>query len=459
MRVADGFRVRFKPGEDNLIDAFDYGYNFGCILQNKENKRAEKSGARQLVKCLVCGEIFDSSLEVCPVCGVGKENFVPVDAQESEFSNDTKDFYVILGNGTAGWNAAAEIRKRNKTASILMISNEPYRTYNRPMLTKSIMADLDEEQIAVQNAGWYEEQNIQQVLDMEVVAIHPETKEIELEGCLKFVYTKLIYALGSECFIPPIAGAEKKGVIAIRSLDDTKKVAAMLPDVEHVVQVTVLEAACQLMGRQLDDAAGEMLKHISEQQGVQIYTGVSIASIDGEDNVTGVTLADGRTFPAELVIVSAGVRANTVLAKKAGIEVDRAVIVNSKMETNVPDIYACGDCAQYDGLNYAIWPEASEQGKVAGANAAGEEMEYETVPAALSFHGMRTALFAAGDNGKNPNLVYKTIELKDMGKKQYQKYYFLNNRLCGVILIGDVSRMAEMTQALEEHVQYQELKL
>ena len=479
MKVADGFRVRFKPGEDNLIDAFDYGYNFGCILQNKENKRAEKSGARQLVKCLVCGEIFDSSLEVCPVCGVGKENFVPVDAQESEFSNDTKDFYVILGNGTAGWNAAAEIRKRNKTASILMISNEPYRTYNRPMLTKSIMADLDEEQIAVQNAGWYEEQNIQQVLDMEVVAIHPETKEIELEGGLKFVYTKLIYALGSECFIPPIAGAEKEGVIAIRRLDDTKKVAAMLPDVEHVVvigggvlgleaawelkkagcQVTVLEAACQLMGRQLDDAAGEMLKHISEQQGVQIYTGVSIASIDGEDNVTGVTLTDGRTFPAELVIVSAGVRANTALAKTAGIEVDRAVIVNSKMETNVPDIYACGDCAQYDGLNYAIWPEASEQGKVAGANAAGEAMEYETVPAALSFHGMRTALFAAGDNGKNPNLVYKMIELKDMGKKQYQKYYFLNNRLCGVILIGDVSRMAEMTQALEEHVQYQELKL
>ena len=130
---------------------------------------------------------------------------------------------------------------------------------------------------------------------------------------------------------------------------------------------------------------------------MQIYTGVSIASIDGEDNVTGVTLADGRTFPAELVIVSAGVRANTVLAKTAGIEVDRAVIVNSKMETNVPDIYACGDCAQYDGLNYAIWPEASEQGKVAGANAAGEEMEYETVPAALSFHGMRTALFAAGE--------------------------------------------------------------
>ena len=82
---------------------------------------------------------------------------------------------------------------------------------------------------------------------------------------------------------------------------------------------------------------------------------------------------------------------------------------------------------------------------------------YETVPDALSFHGMKTALFAAGDNGKNPNLIYKTVEFKDMGKKQYRKYYFLNNRLCGVILIGDVSRMAELTQALEKHSSYKEM--
>ena len=85
------------------------------------------------------------------------------------------------------------------------------------------------------------------------------------------------------------------------------------------------------------------------------------------------------------------------------------------------------------------------------------DLEYETVSAALNFHGMGTALFAAGDNGKNPNLIYKTVEFKDMGKKQYQKFYFLNNRLCGVILIGDVSRLAEMTEALERHATYQEV--
>ena len=211
------------------------------------------------------------------------------------------------------------------------------------------------------------------------------------------------------------------------------------------------------MGRQLDESAGEVLKKIGQDQGIQIHTGVQIASIEGEEHVTGVKLADGTVIPAELVIVSAGVRANVALAKAAGVEVDRAAVVNSRMETSVKDIYACGDCAQFEGINYAIWPQAVEQGKVAGANAVGEALEYTTVPAALNFHGMNTALFAAGDAGKNPNLVYKTVEFKDMGKKQYQKYYFLNNRLCGVILIGDVSRMGEMTEALEKHLTYAEV--
>ena len=94
---------------------------------------------------------------------------------------------------------------------------------------------------------------------------------------------------------------------------------------------------------------------------------------------------------------------------------------------------------------------------MAGANAAGDHLLYEPVSAALTFHGMNTALFAAGDNGKNPNLLYKTVEFKDMGKEQYRKYFFLNNRLCGVILLGDLSQMAAMTQALKEHASYEEV--
>lgn len=476
MKVTEGFRVRFKPDENQLQEAFEYGFNFGCLLQEKENPK-KKKGARTLVKCLVCGAIFDSSIDICPVCGVGPENFVEVEGEENEFSNDTKNFYVILGNGAAGHYAAEAIRKRDRTGTITMISNEPYRTYNRPMLTKSIMAGLNEEQIAVEDTSWYEENRIYQILGHEVVKIDPEAKEVHLDDGSKYHYTKLIYALGSECFVPPIKGVDKDGVIAIRRLSDTKKVAEKLKETKHAVvigggvlgleaawelkkskcEVTVLELAPVLMGRQLDKTAGEMLKKIGEGQGIKIHTGVQIEAIESGEKVEGVRLADGTVIPAELVIISCGVRANTALAKEAGIETERAVIVNEKMETNIPEIYACGDCAQYEGINYAIWPQAVEEGKTAGAQAAGDDVTYSTVPAALSFHGMNTALFAAGDNGQNPDLIYKTVEYKDEGKKQYQKYYFLNNRLCGVILIGDTSRMAEMTEALEHHRQYKEI--
>ena len=478
MKTVDGLRVRFKPGEANLIDAYEFGYNFGCLLQNKENtKKSGKKGTRSLVKCLVCGEIFDSSLEICPVCGVGRENFVPVDEEIVDFSNNTENYYVIIGNGAAGFNAAKAIRERDKTGSVLMISTEKYSTYNRPMLTKSIMSGLSPEQIAVEDPSWYEKNRVYQVLGREVINIDTKEKEVELDDHSRLKYTKLIYATGSRCFVPPIKGADKDGVVAIRGIDDAKKVAQLLETAKSAVvigggvlgleaawelkkakcDVTVLELAPVLMGRQLDEDAGQMLKSISEGQGIRIHTGVSITEIEGDGAVTGVRLADGTVFPAQLVIISAGVRANTALAAQTGMDTDPAVIVNDRMETSAEDIYACGDCAQFEKVNYAIWPEAAEQGRVAGANAAGDHVTYAHVPAALSFHGMNTALFAAGDNGKNPNLVYKTVEFKDMGRKQYEKLYFLNNRLCGVILIGDVSRMAKLSQALEEHRTYKEV--
>lgn len=476
MRVTEGFRVRFKPSEVDLLNAYEYGYNFGCMLLDKENPK-KAAGKTSLVKCLVCGEIFDSSLEICPVCGVGKENFVPVESETTAYRKDTSNLYAILGNGAAGFNAAKAIRERDKTGGVYIISNEEYPSYNRPMLTKSLVAGLDAEQIAIQDASWYEENNVVQILGRQVTSIDTEEKEILTEDGAKFKYTKLIYALGSECFIPPITGADKPEVVAIRKLSDTQKVTELLEKTKEAVvigggvlgleaawelkkahcKVTVLELAPRLMGRQLDVGAGEMLKSIGEGQGIAIHTGVQISAIEGEEHVTGVRLGDGTVIPAQLVIVSCGVRSNIQIAKEAGAAVDRAVIVDSHMASSVPDIYACGDCAQYEGINYAIWPQAVEQGKTAGANAAGEELSYTTVPAALTFHGMNTALFSIGDNGGNPDLVYRTVEFKDMSRKQYEKYYFRNNRLCGVILIGDVSKMGEITEAVERKASFKEL--
>ena len=328
----------------------------------------------------------------------------------------------------------------------------------------------------MEEESWYKENNIHQILGKEVKAIHEKEKEVELSDGTKLKYTKLIYALGSECFVPPIPGADREGVIAIRRMSDIEKIESILERVDHVVvigggvlgleaawelrklkkEVTVLELAPQIMGRQLDGAASEMLVNISEAAGISIHTGVQISEITGGSSAEGVALSDGRTFPAELVIISAGVRANTALAGAAGVEVNRGILVNANMETSVENIYACGDCAEFEGINYAIWPQALEQGETAGANAAGEKKEYTTVSAGLSFHGMNTSLYAIGDNGKDSAKKYRTAEFKDEVRKQYEKYYFFNNRLCGAILIGDTSKMAKVTEAVEKKKTFQE---
>ena len=437
--------------------------------ENNSNDNKENKGARTLVKCLVCGDIFDSSLDICPVCKAGREFFVPYEEVKTDFRKNTKEVYVILGNGVAGISAAEAIRERNATATILMISEEAVSSYNRPMLTKALSTLVDAKEIAIHDDAWYEEKNIINTLNTTVESIDILNKTIHFKDATLQNYDKCIYALGAECFIPPFAGANKPQVIAIRNIADVAKIRALMPGLKNTVvigggvlgleaawemskcsKVTVLEVADKLMGRQLDDAAGNLLGEIIVATGIDFRVNVTITEITGEEAVTGVKLEDGTLYPADLVIVSCGIRANSAIAQKAGIEIDRAVVVNERMETSVADIYACGDCAQYLGVNYAIWPEGLEMGKVAGANAAGDSAIYEMIPAALTFEGMNTALFAAGDNGKNPKLSYITKEYMDTTNKIYKKYYIVEDCLVGVILIGDTSKLVDMTKALKE---------
>lgn len=437
----------------------------------------ENKGRRSLVKCQVCGEIFDLSLEICPVCGVGREFFVPYEKEETQFKNNTDTVFVVLGNGAAGISAAQAIRDRDDNCSIIMISNEAVYSYNRPMLTKSLSTLMSADEIAIHDQVWYKEKNIINQFNTKVESIDVERKRIKLSDGRDMPYDKCIYALGADCFIPPFSGADQPQVVAIRNIADVEKIRAMMPSVKNTVvigggvlgletawemskssNVAVLEVADKLMVRQLDDAAGLLLGEIIEQLGIKFRINAKIIEITGEGTVTGVKLETGEIYPADLVIISCGIRANTSIAKSSSIMVDRAIVVNERMETNIKDVYACGDCAEYEGVNYAIWPQALEMGKVAGANAAGEELAYEQVPAALTFEGMNTALFAAGDNGKKPGQQYKTIEYKDNEKKTYEKYYFIQDKLVGVILIGDTTRMVEISEDLKNGCSYNEIR-
>lgn len=421
---------------------------------------------KKLVKCLVCGAIFEEGTPVCPVCGVGTENFIPYEEEEKTYRHDTEELYLILGNGIAGLSAAEAIRERNATCSIVMATEEESLTYSRPMLTKALL--MENQNLLVHEPSWYEENKILTLTGKIAESIDPQAKEVTFTDGIHLKYDKCIYALGSRCFIPPIPGHDKDGVIAIRCLKDTKQVKSYLSTAKHAavigggvlgleaawelkkagLSVTVLELAPQLMGRQLDAEAGEFLKNIIRGKGIDIQLNVKIEAIEGETSPTGIRLGDGTVIPAELVIVSAGVRANTAAAQTAGAEINRAVKVNDRMETTVPGIYACGDCAEYDGINYAIWPEAMEMGRIAGANAAGERLSYQTVAAAMTFNGMDTSLYAIGDVWKNPEKQYTVERQEDAANGNYKVIYAVDGKVTGAILIGDTSEMKEISEKI-----------
>jgi NAD(P)H-nitrite reductase large subunit len=473
LKVVDGFRIRFKPGETELNDAYEYGYDFGCTVLMKENTR--KQGARQLVKCMVCGEIFDSSLDRCPVCGVGKENFQPVSEDDVREVKKSDDHYVVVGGGAAAFNAMKAIRKYDKTGWITLISNEPYLPYSRPMLTKVMATGIDPKQLLLEQEDYYASIDVR--LNCEVTAVNSAEKTVTVNG-VPLGYDKLVIATGAECFVPPFKGKDLDGVYTIRHILDTDKIYQEISNVKSGVvvgggvlgleaawqlcqlgiSVTVVQGSDYLLNRQLDPESSGKLKLAAEGKGVQIHLGGSVEEILGSEHVSGVRLSDGTVVEAQIVIISTGVRANVALAQSAGCAVKRAIVVDEHMKTSVEDIYAAGDCAEYLGVNMQLWGEAVEQGRIAGVSAAGGDGQYAAEPVGVSFYGFGTSLFAIGDAGKNEAHRYKTVTVEEQGGR-YQKLFFLNGRLQGAVIIGGTPNVVEVTKAVEQHVKLEEYSI
>lgn len=467
------YYVQGKPQESQLHQAYEYGFDISCILRRMPNPRKPK-----LVKCLVCGEIFDASLGICPVCGVGLEQCVPVDEASASYHRDTDRRYLILGGGVAAVSAAEAIRQRDGTGSITMVSKEPYLPINRPMLTKDLkLAEEEPESLAIHEQDWYTERAIGLRLGEAVTSIDPAKKKVITDRGEELFYDKLVYAAGAECFIPPFAGREKEEVLTIRHLSDSRKLGQLMKKGSRAVvigggvlgleaaselmragiQVTVLEASPQIVGRQVDAETAQCLKKIMQRMHVPCYEGVSIEEIEGQEHVTGVRISDGTVFAADFVVVSCGNRGNIEAAKSAGIAVERAIVVNSRMETNVGDIYACGDCAQFEGVNYQLWQEAGNQGRIAGANAAGERLAYAKELLGLSLEGFGTSLYAIGDPGKKEDMPYRLVRIQDEVEKSQEKYWFYGDLLQGAVLIGHPKKVAQITQQVTTHARHSEI--
>jgi len=429
-------------------------------------------------ECTVCGEIVEGTEppNKCPVCGVGPEYFVKVKSEETSETSNEKEKIVIIGASGAGMSAAVEIRKRDKTSDITIISKEDVKGYYRPQLSKMLSnEDITIESMTIKNDKWFEENNVNLLLNKLVTKIDTDGRKVLLENGEELEYTKLIIASGAEVFVPPFPGREKEGVFTLRYASDgraikeyakNKKTAAVIGggvlgleaanELKNLgLKVTVIEMADRILPRQLDEDASEVLEEIVRKAEVTFKKSVGTKEIVGDEKVKGILLDNGETVDADLVVVSTGVKANSSIAEGCGIEIKRAIVVNNKMETSAPDVYACGDCAEYNGINYALWSEAIEQGKAAGINSAGGSYVYETIIPSTTLNAFGSKVFSIGDVGSDPSVKYEIY--KDFDGKNFKKLYFKDSILSGGILMGDTVKTAALTEGFKKRKNMEEM--
>lgn len=411
---------------------------------------------------------------------MGAELFVKLeqsnDNPKEQEALNKDDKIVIIGASGAGMAAAVEIRKRSKNCDITIISKEDVKGYYRPQLSKLLSNEkVKIESMTIKNDEWFKENNINLLLDKLVVKIDAENKKVILEDKNEIKYTKLIIASGAEVFVPPFSGKDKEGVFTLRYVKDGKAIKAyaenkktgavigggvlgleIANELKNLgLEVTVIEVADRILPRQLDNDASKILEEIVKNAKVTFKKGVGTKAIIGDSVVKGIELDNGEFVDAEVVVISTGVKANSQIAENTGVEIKRAIVVNNKMQTSIKDIYACGDCAEYNGINYALWSEAIEQGKTAGINLAGASYEYNTIIPSTTLIAFNSSVFSIGDVGSNPNIEYETFEENE--GKNYKKLYFNNKILTGGILIGDISKTVVLMEGFEKGKNLEEM--
>lgn len=439
----------------------------------------------EYVKCLICGAVFLKENKTCPICGVGNENFIDTEVESTpekkgkieEETSSTEERIVILGQGIAAISVIEEIRKHNKLATIIVITDENTLAVNRPMLTKEMLGSINRRIFYIHDEKWYLEQKIILYTCETIINIDPLKQEVHTSSGLTVNYDKCVYALGATNFIPNFPNVNLPEVISIRTLDDVRAIQHIIksnPSESKVViigggvlgleaaisfvkdgnNVTIIENTSHLLSKQIDIETSNFLENLLAKQYIKVYTNRSVSRINGKNHVESITLDDNEIIDADLIIVSCGVRANIDVARKSNINTNRAIIVNKYMQTNYDNIYACGDCAEFEGKNYSLWSEAQEMGIVAARNICGIKTEYNYRLLPLIVENL---LYASGDIGLNNDIEYEMAEYKNVAEKLFVKAYYLDNVLVGFALVGNISYRNYFEEALAKKYTYQKM--
>ena len=319
--------------------------------------------------------------------------------------------YVILGISAAGLTAIDAIRQRDRDGPITVVSKEPEPCYSRVALPYLLSGEKNLNQVTLQQPDYFRANKVEVIWGRGAASLDTGNKRVTLEDGHELSYDKLLIATGSTPRVPPIQGIEEAMVCYHWTLADVRQIEERLEGAttcfvigagfislltvsalikKASLKYTIVEIADQVMPQLLDRPGGETLEQEMRRQGIEVILGDSVAAVEKAKNgAYTVHLKGGREYPAGMIFCGTGVRPHIDFLGDAGLTVERGVLVNEKQETNLADVYAAGDCAE--GLDFltgervvhAIWPTAIDQGRVAGANMAGDGQAY---PGSLSWN-------------------------------------------------------------------------
>ncbi|HVS92050.1 MAG TPA: nitrite reductase large subunit NirB [Mucilaginibacter sp.] len=387
----------------------------------------------------------------------------------------SKPTIIVVGNGMVGYKFCEKLVSRSTSYSIVVFGEEPRRAYDRVHLSE-YFAGKSAEDLSLSAESWYDDNNITLHLDDPIQEINRAAQTVHSLKGLNLKYDYLVLATGSSAFVPDIPGVEKEGVFVYRTIEDLDLIKAYATNAKRgavmgggllgleaakalidlgISETHVIEFAPRLMPRQIDSAGSAMLQSKLRQLGLNIHLNKSTSHLAGDHKISALKFNDDTSLAIDMLVISAGIRPRDELAKLAGLQTGSrgGIIVNEKMQSSDPSIFAIGECALYENMIYGLVAPGYEMADVVVSQLIGGEK---------SFHGfdMSTKLKLIGVDVASFGDAFisepdcRTIIFEDTHKGVYKRLNISNDGkyLLGGILIGEAEAYNMLLQTVNNKI-------
>lgn len=385
--------------------------------------------------------------------------------------------YLIIGGGIGGTTAAETVRSKEPNATIAIVTDEPHRLYSKVMLSKPsfFLGQTPFDSVWLRKEESYKEKNIVRLFGRKAVKLDPAAKTVTLDDGSTVGYGKLLLSFGTYARPWPVPGADLQGIHYVRTVEDGKAIIEAVKTAKkgvvigsgfigfemcEMLKLAGLEVTSLIREKYFwepffDETSGKMIETVLEKGGVRLIRNTLAHHVVGSDRVEGIALPDGTILPCDLVIAAIGAYPPTDWLKGSGLEMNRGIVANEFLETNLPDVWTAGDCAEFNDLVLGertcvgTWVNAQMQGRQAALNMTGSRQAYRMV----SFYtakGFEMNVGSVGNPWPVPGRDYVSRGVPEEGWNE--RFVFKGPKLMGATIVGRTQDVGVITQLINKGV-------